>query len=276
MKNKFLGALIVLYFFMVLTTVQAASLRKGSQGNAISTLQQLLINQGYLKVASPTGYFGSATRAAVIMFQKTNGLTVDGVVGPKTLALLNSMQSITTTVTLQLTNNDNGKTISVAKGGTIAVTLCNPGDGGYQFDPPQYDNSILQLTSHKNIPINNPPGYVGGCYGNDVFGFQALATGTSKLNITASRSFESNSAVDVFSCTVNVQNTGNNTNSSACIPNWQCGWGPCIIPPCVPGSNSVACTNGTQSQVAVDSNNCGVPSSNVNIACPALARICNQ
>jgi hypothetical protein len=48
--------------------------------------------------------------------------------------------------------------------------------------------------------------------------------------------------------------------SASCVPNWHCGWGPC--------------TNGSQSMIAVDSNNCGLPSSNVNIACPTLARIC--
>jgi len=35
------------------------------------------------------------------------------------------------------------------------------------------------------------------------------------------------------------------------------------------------CLSGYQSQIAVDSNNCGLPSSNVNIACPALARACS-
>ena len=48
---------------------------------------------------------------------------------------------------------------------------------------------------------------------------------------------------------------------TVCTPNWTCGWG--------------QCTNGYQSQVATDSNNCGSPSSNASIACPALARICN-
>lgn len=48
--------------------------------------------------------------------------------------------------------------------------------------------------------------------------------------------------------------------SIACTPNWQCGW--------------EACNNGYQGMTAVDSNNCGLPSTNVKIACPALARVC--
>ena len=62
----------------------------------------------------------------------------------------------------------------------------------------------------------------------------------------------------------------------SCVPKWQCGWGPCIIPPCVPPGNSPACTNGSQVQVVIDSNNCGLPVATAEIACPALARICSS
>ena len=37
-----------------------------------------------------TGNFGELTRAAVIAFQKANGLTADGIAGSKTLAMLNT------------------------------------------------------------------------------------------------------------------------------------------------------------------------------------------
>lgn len=50
------------------------------------------------------------------------------------------------------------------------------------------------------------------------------------------------------------------TPPATCTPNWTCGWG--------------ACVNGYQSQVATDTNNCGVTTGN-NIACTALARQCN-
>lgn len=50
------------------------------------------------------------------------------------------------------------------------------------------------------------------------------------------------------------------SSAVSCTPNWQCGWG--------------ECKNGSQSQIAIDSNNCGLPASGAKIACPALARIC--
>jgi hypothetical protein len=48
--------------------------------------------------------------------------------------------------------------------------------------------------------------------------------------------------------------------STQCVPNWQCGWGSCV--------------NGSQVQVAVDSNNCGLSVETAEIACSALARLC--
>ena len=53
---------------------------------------------------------------------------------------------------------------------------------------------------------------------------------------------------------------GCGTTPPFCTPNWQCGWGPCV--------------NGYQSQVPVDSNNCGLPSSSANIVCTALTQAC--
>ena len=55
--------------------------------NDVSILQDFLNTQGYLK-SQPTGFFGSATRRAVIAFQNDNGLraTPPGYVGPATRA----------------------------------------------------------------------------------------------------------------------------------------------------------------------------------------------
>ncbi len=105
---------------------------------------------------------------------------------------------------LELTSSNRDQTFDeVVKGQIISVTLCNPGDGGYKFDTPQYDSSILNLISHVNIPIqsNIYPPMPGGCYGNDVFKFQVLNTGTSKLNITASQPWIGGSTSNMFNAT---------------------------------------------------------------------------
>ena len=52
-----------------------------------SKLQELLNALGY-DCGSVDGIFGSKTKAAVLAFQKANGLGADGIVGPLTWAKL--------------------------------------------------------------------------------------------------------------------------------------------------------------------------------------------
>lgn len=69
--------------------VNMKTLKKGSKGVQVKTLQALLIGYGYSCGSSGVdGSFGSATDKAVRSYQKTNGLEVDGSVGPKTWAKL--------------------------------------------------------------------------------------------------------------------------------------------------------------------------------------------
>lgn len=59
-------------------------LRQGCKGDDVRTMQQRLSDLGY--TVSVDGNFGPGTNAAVIACQQKNGLTGDGVVGPKTWA----------------------------------------------------------------------------------------------------------------------------------------------------------------------------------------------
>ena len=68
-------------------TAYAAVYQQGSTGSVVKTMQRKLKNWGYYK-GSVDGIFGSKTREAVKYFQRKNGLTADGIVGPKTLAAL--------------------------------------------------------------------------------------------------------------------------------------------------------------------------------------------
>lgn len=69
------------------------SLRKGSAGVLVETIQKRLIKYGYLK-GDTTEYFGSATEQAVKNFQKANELTADGVVGKETYSLLFTVYAV--------------------------------------------------------------------------------------------------------------------------------------------------------------------------------------
>ena len=71
----------------------SGSLRQGSTGTSVKSLQEKLIEQGYL-TGKADGIFGRKTLAAVKAFQKANKLTVDGIAGNRTLqTLLNASKS---------------------------------------------------------------------------------------------------------------------------------------------------------------------------------------
>lgn len=66
---------------------EAAVLRQGSTGGEVKEVQRRLKQWGYYN-GQADGIFGAGTKAAVIAFQKKNGLTADGVVGLATYRAL--------------------------------------------------------------------------------------------------------------------------------------------------------------------------------------------
>lgn len=95
MKNKretaIAVAIIILVNVLIITAfgeiAEAASYKRGSSGETVTKIQQKLSNWGYYS-GSIDGIYGSRTEKAVRYFQRKNGLTVDGVAGPATLAAL--------------------------------------------------------------------------------------------------------------------------------------------------------------------------------------------
>ena len=69
------------------TVVGRPTVSYGSRGDAVRKLQELLNALGY-DCGSVDGIFGSKTKAAVLAFQKANGLAADGIVGSLTWAKL--------------------------------------------------------------------------------------------------------------------------------------------------------------------------------------------
>ena len=71
------------------TLAGCPTLKKGAQGNITKLLQEKLVKLGY-STNGVDGIFGSETYSAVREFQKTRGLSVDGIVGQNTwVKLLN-------------------------------------------------------------------------------------------------------------------------------------------------------------------------------------------
>lgn len=82
-----LCAILLVSSFTYNTSGASALSTKGSSGSEVKQIQTKLKNWGYYSGAVD-GVYGSGTEKAVRLFQKKNGLTVDGVAGSKTLAAM--------------------------------------------------------------------------------------------------------------------------------------------------------------------------------------------
>ncbi len=85
-KRAFLFALALMLCW-VWTCSARGAVGWGDRGSDVTRIQQRLRQYGYLDGAAD-GIFGQATYDAVVWFQRKNGLTADGVVGPATAAAL--------------------------------------------------------------------------------------------------------------------------------------------------------------------------------------------
>lgn len=70
------------------------ALERGAQGEAVSTLQQSLIDLGYLAQDEADGVYGIKTFEAVCAFELVNDLTSDGAADAQMLALLYSPDAL--------------------------------------------------------------------------------------------------------------------------------------------------------------------------------------
>lgn len=86
MKKKAICLMLAL-MLVCMDARAAAVLEVGSRGDDVVKVQKRLIQYDYLD-GSADGRYGEATRDAVRLFQKKNGLPVDGKVGPATAAKL--------------------------------------------------------------------------------------------------------------------------------------------------------------------------------------------
>ena len=64
------------------------TLRRRDKGEEVARMQQLLVDQGYLKAGGADGSFGSGTEKALKQFQADQGLVSDGIAWPQTLQRL--------------------------------------------------------------------------------------------------------------------------------------------------------------------------------------------
>ena len=85
-------------------TIETLS-KYGSRGNEVKQVQEKLKRWGYYN-GSVDGIYGSKTQTAVRNFQKKNGLTVDGIAGPKTLSAMGITSSSSGTSSSSTSNSN--------------------------------------------------------------------------------------------------------------------------------------------------------------------------
>jgi len=97
MKKKHLRRVVTVVCMIAVLIAMAPSalaaspvLRLGVSSNEVTKLQNRLIALGYADFSEATGYFGAATQTAVIRFQSSHGLVMDGIAGNATQSMLYS------------------------------------------------------------------------------------------------------------------------------------------------------------------------------------------
>ena len=96
---------IITYIFLKNNKVEALS-KYGSRGDEVIQIQTKLKRWGYYN-GNIDGIYGSQTQEAVRYFQRKNGLTVDGIAGPKTLAAMGITSSSSSSSSSSNTSNVN-------------------------------------------------------------------------------------------------------------------------------------------------------------------------
>lgn len=86
-------------------------IKLNSRGTEVATLQRLL------GVTPADGIFGTKTQAALIAFQRSHGLTPDGICGPKTFAALQQ----TTPASTPATSTGNSSPLKGGGGGSLPI-----------------------------------------------------------------------------------------------------------------------------------------------------------
>lgn len=107
---------------------------------------------------------------------------------------------------VQLTQADSGKTVSLARGGTLIVALTSNPSTGYAWSVVSPEPKNLELDGEPKFVPPGSTSPVVGAAGTQVFTFKAVATGKSTLRMEYRRSFEPNEpAQGTFTVEVEVK-----------------------------------------------------------------------
>lgn len=111
-------AITLIVAFATVFYANAATVKVGSSGTVVKTIQTKLKRWGYY-TGSVDGVFGAKTKAAVQSFQRKNGLTADGIVGNATAKAMGVTLSGSST-----TSSNTGTTASGISNSDLYLLSC--------------------------------------------------------------------------------------------------------------------------------------------------------
>lgn len=127
-------------------------LKNGDKGEDVKYLQKMLYDRGY-NVGSIDGIFASRTLAAVKLLQQDYGLTVDGVVGAKTWAVIEDAADIKT---LSLVINGNN---SVSANFRVKEFACKDKSDKILLDVEFVQKYLQKIRDHFGTTVTINSGY---------------------------------------------------------------------------------------------------------------------
>ncbi len=154
----------------------------------------VLVSTALLVAACGGGSDASATKTAA---------------APETPAATTSAPTATATVPaeVQLTDADNGTSVTLANGGTLIIALASNPSTGFTWSVADPSPSQLVLQGEpKYVPPGSTTTPAVGAAGTQVFTFKATSTGVAELTLNYARSFEPTATPDkTFTVTVTVE-----------------------------------------------------------------------
>jgi len=119
---------------------------------------------------------------------------------------------LTDQYTTTYTAEDSGITINLKEGQEFSVRLSDPSDGGYDFDPLEFSQSVLKISTYQDLgPVywgggeDSEGAYEDGDSGDRIWTFVAENTGETDLVFSISRSFEEDSSEVRFEAPIVVE-----------------------------------------------------------------------
>ncbi|KMM36966.1 peptidoglycan-binding protein [Guptibacillus hwajinpoensis] len=168
------------------------TLYNGMSNSDVTELQNVLDDKGYFDYHRATGYFGTVTEDGVRDFQRSAGISVDGVVGPQTVSALTGSKSSSSKSSSYSSNSgtvrygDRGQTVK-----NLQSQLKSKGYYSYSVDG--VFGSITKQAVRNFQSANGLS--VDGVAGPNTFGALSGAASASKSSSSVKSASTSNSSL---------------------------------------------------------------------------------